>query len=159
MEAEVVKSKMTKDVIEKIIEIDKHFYHKNYEKEWYFTRYNDKNEIFLLKANGQIVGYANIISISKKLFDDILNFKYEDDYSFPETEVNVRSNYFYLPSILVLNEFRQFSVPLIKRIATEIESLKNFVAITVSREGETLARLILKPKTNSKIKVFFKEEK
>ena len=146
MEVKVIKRKMTHEIIEKIIEIDKEFYLNfdyDNEKSWYFRRYSDKNDIFLLTVEGKIVGYFLFYSISKKLFDEILSLKYDGDYAFPESEVNVKSNLFYIPSVLVSKEYRKYCVPLLKKLLKEGSKKKNLVAITVSNEGKHMAESML----------------
>ena len=110
MKVKIIKKKMTPDIIEQIIEVDKEFYQNfDYEndKPWYYKRYSDKNNIFCLYVDDKIVGYFIFYKISKRLFDDILSLKYYEDYSFPESEVNVKSNFFYMPSVVVLIKYRK----------------------------------------------------
>ena len=145
MQIEVKKTKMTKDIIKSIIEIDKTYYTNfNYTAKWYFERYSDQNEIFLLLADGKIVGYFLFIEISKSLFDDILNLKYDGDAEFSVKDWNCKSGYFYIPSVLVKKEYRRFSLPLLKRLYKEITTKDNLVAITVSKEGHRMAEKVLK---------------
>ncbi len=146
MKVKVIKRKMTHEIIEKIIEIDKKFYldfDYDNEKSWYFQRYSDKNDIFLLIVEDKIVGYFLFYSITKKLFDEILSLKYDGDYAFSESEVNVKSNFFYIPSVLVLKEYRKYCVPLLKELLKESSKKKNLVAITVSNEGKRMAESVL----------------
>ena len=143
---EVKKAKMTEDVIRSIVEIDKEFY-TNFdynEISWYFDRYNDKNEVFLLLVNNKIVGYFLFVEISKSLFNDILKLKYDNDYIFPVKDFNCKTGYFYIPSVLVKKEFCQYSLPLLKRLFKEAQTKTNLVAITVSKEGHKMAKKILK---------------
>ena len=115
----------------------------NNEKSWYFQRYSDKNDIFLLTVEDKIVGYFLFYSITKKLFDEILSLKYDGDYDFSESEVNVKSNFFYVPSVLVLKEYRKYCVPLLKKLLKESSKKKNLVAITISNEGKRMAESML----------------
>ena len=142
MEIKVLKKNMTPDIIEAIIDIDKEFYlnfdYKN-EKSWYYHRYTDKNEAFCLYVDDKMVSYFIYYRISMMLFDQILGLKYEGDYYFPESEINVKSNYFYMPSVLVAKEYRIYSVPLLRRLIVESAKKDHQVVITVSREGQRLA--------------------
>lgn len=148
MKVEVEKVKMTKSVIKSIIEIDKEFYtdfdfsnEKNLN--WYYDRYSAKNEIFVLKVNNVVAGYFLFVSISKKLFDEILHLKHFEDWTFSPTEFNQNTEYFYIPSIVVKKEYRQFALPLLRRLKQEAENKPNLVVITVTQEGHRLASNML----------------
>lgn len=163
MEIKIIKRTMSKSVIKDIIEIDKEFY-KDFDysnTEWYFKRYNNKNSIFLLMLDNKIIGYFLFYKISKKLFDDIRNLKYSGDYVFPIEEVNVKSNYYYLPSILVKKRFRQYSLILIKRLKQEIDKIENLVVITISKNGKRLAEKSLiylgSPKGEKSVNIYVKK--
>ncbi len=146
MQVEVKKVKMTDDVIMSILEIDKEFY-TNFDysdSSWYFERYSDKNDAFLLVVDGNIVGYFLIVEISKSLYDDILRLKHDHDYDFPPQEWNCKSGCFYIPSVLVKQEYRRFSLPLLERLYKEVQTKNNLVAITVSQEGHRMAEKVLK---------------
>jgi len=145
MNIQIKKQRFTKNIIEKIIEIDKTFYSgvNSYDASWYHKRYSNKNFVYLLQINNEIVGYFNLINITKNLFNDICNLKYSDDYSFPEKEVNVKSDYYYLPSILVKKEFRKHSVHLIYELYKIVSKIENLCVIAVSEEGKKLANFVL----------------
>ncbi len=140
---EVIKTKMTDDVIRSIAKIDKEFY-TEYDLSWYFERYSDKNDIFLLTKNGKIEGYFLFLEISKKLFDEICQLKYENDYDFPVSELNCESGYFYMPSVIVKKKYRNVSQALIRRLFFEAKSKQNLVVITVSNEGRRMASKALR---------------
>lgn len=161
MEIKVLKKSFTKNILEKIIEIDKTFYSDFdfNDTSWYFERYNNKNVVYVLDVDGEIVGYFNLISISKKLFDDICKLKYSQDYSFPKSEVNVDSDYFYMPSLLVKEEYRKYSMPLILKLKKVVENSKNFVVIAISKEGKILSEMCLeKLGTKGKATIFTKRQ-
>jgi len=141
MQIQVVKKRFTKQVLDKIIEIDKTFYTDfDYsDTSWYLQRYNSKNIVYLLIIDNDIVGYFNLLNISKRLFDDICDLKYSQDYSFPESEVNVDSDYIYMPSLVVKKEYRKYSIHLILKLKEVIKKSKNFVVIAISKEGKNLA--------------------
>ncbi len=147
MKIEVLKKSMTKEIIEKIIDIDKEFYvdfdYQN-NKQWYYNRYTDKNQIFLLCVNDKIVGYFLFHTITKQLFNDILSLKYDGDYNFPERSVNVQSNYFYIPSVLIKKRYRKHGVALLRRLLDEAKSKPNLVAITISKQGKRMAESMMK---------------
>lgn len=145
VQIEVKKARMTDEVIMSIVDIDKDFY-TNFDYNdlsWYFERYSDKNEVFLLLINGKIVGYFIFIEISKSLFDEILSLKYDNDYCFSSKDWNCKSGCFYIPSVLVKKEYRCFARPLLKRLYKEAQTKDNLVAITVSKEGHKMAEKVL----------------
>ncbi len=146
MQIEVKKVKMTDDVIKSIAEIDKEFY-TNFDYNdlsWYFERYSDKNEVFVLLVDEKIVGYFLFVEISKSLFDDILKLKYDSDYDCPVKDWNCKSGCFYIPSVLVKKEYRCYSKPLLRLLFREAQTKKKLAAITVSKEGHKMAETILK---------------
>lgn len=146
MKVKVLKQKMTHDIIEQIIEVDKEFYLNfdyNSEKPWYYRRYSSKNNIFCLYVDNKIVGYFLYYKISKKLFDDILHLKYDNDYDFPESETNVKSNFYYMPSVIVSKKYRNHATPLLRELIKEGTKKKHLVVITVSKEGCRLAKNML----------------
>ena len=157
MKIQVLKKRFTKDVLEKIIEIDKTFYHDFdfSETDWYFKRYNSKNIVYVLIINDEVVGYFNLLNISKKLFDDICALKYSQDYSFPESDVNVNTNYVYMPSLVVKEEYRKYSICLILKLKEVVKKSKNFVVIAVSNEGKILASKCLNKIGNKKKATIF----
>ena len=143
MRVKVLKKRITTDIIEQIIEIDKKFYLNfdyDREKSWYYQRYLDKNKIFCLYVNDKIVGYFLFYKISKTLFYDILNLKYGGDYNFPLSEINVKSNYYYMPSVIVAKEYQQYSFLLLRKLISEAYLKKHLVVITVSEKGRCLAK-------------------
>ena len=146
MKTKIIKRKMNHKIIKKIIEIDKEFYI-NFDyvngESWYFNRYSNKNEVFLLAVDKQIVGYFLFYNISEKLFNDVLNLKYSGDYTFPENEVNVKSNYYYIPSVLVAKKYREYSFLLLRKLKLECEKKQNLIAITISEEGRRMAETML----------------
>lgn len=145
MQTEVKKAKMTEQVIRSIVEIDKKFY-TNFDYNdlsWYFERYSDKNEVFLLLVDGKIVGYFLFVEISKPLFDDIVGLKYDNDFDFPAKDWNCKSGLFYIPSVVVLKEYRRFAAPLLRRLVVEAKKKDKLVALTVSKEGHRMASKFL----------------
>ena len=149
LEVTVKEVNMTNDVINQIIEIDKLFY-LNFDysnTSWYFKTYSAKNKITVLYVNNKIAGYFLFYGITKNLYNKICALKYAGDYNFPESEINVNTKYLYLPSVLVKNEYRQYSVPLILQLNRKIKELsKNntIVAIAVSEVGIRMCEKYMK---------------
>lgn len=144
---EVKEKRMTKKVINQIIEVDKTFY-KDFDFEtsssWYFQRYSSKNKVWVLEADGIVEGYCLVYSITKELFDEVCALKYSGDYDFPEDQVNVESEYFYMPSVVVKEGFRSHSMMLLAKLKQEIKKRENVVVIAISDAGKRLAGLYLK---------------
>lgn len=139
------KKTLTKAILNQIIEIDKGFY-KDFDysnTKWYFERYSKKNKAFLLYVNKQIVGYFLFVTISERLFNDILSLKYDGDYDFPHEETNVPTDFYYMPSLVVKENYRKHSLPLIVKLKQEISKKENLVVISISPAGKALARLVL----------------
>lgn len=142
--------KMTKSVIAQIIEIDKEFY-KDFDynnTKWYYTRYTNKNDVTVLCVNNKIVGYYLFYTISENLFKDICALKYVEDYSFPQDEVNVESDYFYVPSVLVKKEYKKYSLLLLLSLKKNVLDKKKLVAIAVSKNGKKMCKKYMKKMGN-----------
>lgn len=151
---EIKKFKLTKNIIDRIVELDKLFYvdfdYSNIN--WYLERYSDSNEVTTLCVNNKIVGYYILITISEKLYSDILDLKYTGDYNFPVNEINSKTNLFYNPSILVHPDFRKYSFRLIRQFKKDILNKENLVAIAISHNGKRMCekymQLVGCPKEN-----------
>lgn len=142
----IKKVKMSKHVISEIAKVDSEFY-TDFDfggLSWYLQRYSEQNDIFVLSAHEKIVGYFLFLEISKALFDDICNLKYDGDYDFPLSELNCKSGYYYMPSLVVKKEYRKYSQILIKHLLECIRKIDNLVVITVSKEGHRMAEKLLK---------------
>ena len=158
MDVRIYKKKMTNEVIREIIQIDKNVYRKfnDYDEKWYFERYSEKNDVFLLMVEKQIAGYFLFTNISQKLFDEICDLKYAEDYCFPVKELNVKSQYYYMPSIVVKKQYKKYSHYLLLKLRSELEKKKNVVVMAVSKEGVWLSEKYLthvgSPKENKNVK-------
>lgn len=146
MDIKVQTVKMTKPVIAQIIEVDKEFYADfDYSNtDWYYKRYSKNNEITVLVVDNKIVGYYLFYTVSKKLFDDICALKYFEDYSFPNSEINVDSDYYYIPSVLVKKEYQKYSIALLLHLKNSISKKDNIVAIAVSKSGQKMCQSFMK---------------
>ena len=145
MKIEVTKQPMTEPLIKQIIEIDKEFYHDFdfSDTSWYYKRYASHDDIFTLSVDGKIVGYFLFWAITKSLFKDIYALKYHGDYTFPLSQIIKKSKYYYVPSVLIRKDYRQYGFPLLKRLWQEARTKENLIAITVSPEGHKMASSIL----------------
>lgn len=163
MTVEVVKTRMYKDVIESIIEVDKTFYTDiDYSSnDWYFDRYSDKSEVTVLKVDGVICGYFIFCGIKENLFKDICELKYDNDYYFSVNDMDVDSDIKYLASVLVKEEYRKFALPLIKELDNQFKLLNSVVAIAVSEEGRKMCERYMQKlgNVNNKADVYLKTKK
>ncbi len=131
------------NLIKPIYQLDKTYYGTTVKPSWY-CRYVNKAKIVLCLENNKIVGYLIIANISKKLFCNITNLKFSGDINFNSADFLTKSHYCYLPSILILKQFRQPNLPLIM-INMALKHIKNkkICAICVSNEGTSMAKRFL----------------
>lgn len=137
---------MNDKVLNKIIEIDKNFYldFDYNDTSWYFNRYNSSRKITVLKVDNEIVGYYLFIPITKKLYEEICNLKYEGDYNFPESELYVKSNIEYIPSVLVKEEYKKYAPHLLMSLKNELKTKQTVVAIAISKEGHRMCNKVMR---------------
>ena len=158
---QVKKVIIKKKILNQIMKIDKTFYKDfDYEnnKNWYYERYMG-NPFTLLYLNKKLIGYYCVISISKSLFNEIKKGNYSEDYDFSLDQINKQnSNYFYIPSVVVLENYRQYSIPLILDLKRTINSLDNVVSIAISKAGMRMCSHFMKQSAKVKgYKIFVKE--
>lgn len=142
----VEKVKMSKSVISQIAKVDSEFY-TDFDfggLSWYLQRYSEENDIYVLSVDEKIVGYYLFLEVSKALFDDICSLKYDGDYDFPLSELNCKSGYYYMPSVVVKKKYRKYSPLLLRCLLDCVQKLDNLVVITVSKEGRKMAEKALK---------------
>ena len=154
----IEKFNLTKENLLKIIELDKTFYHdKELTRKWYFERFKDNYEGIGLFDGTKLVGYLVASPIDKKLYDDIKKGKYDNDTKFDPKYFIDESDYYYFDSILILEEYRnhEYSLAMIEKL----DPKKNYVAITISKEGFLIASLYMKKilKINETTYVFTRE--
>ena len=137
---EIKKTIMSEEIIRRVIEIDRSFYHDEHYCgiEWYFDRYNEQNEITVLLVDNMIVGYFIFYGISEKLFNRIYNLEYDEDYKFSKEDIDLDSNIKYFASVVVEESYRKFSLPLIMELKKQFVSLDSVIAIVISKEGEKM---------------------
>ena len=140
MDVEVKKLRMSKNVIEDIIEVDKTFYFDmDYSSNsWYMQRYNENFEVTVLMVGKVIVGYFIFYGIKEKLYNKICNLEYDNDYSFDNNDIDLSSNIQYLASVLVDKRYREYSFLLILELERQFKSLDKVVALVVSEEGKQM---------------------
>lgn len=158
---QVKKVIVNKKILNQIMKIDKTFYKDfDYEnnKNWYYERYIG-NQFTLLYMNKKLIGYYCYFPISKSLFNEIKKGKYSGDYDFPLDEINIqKSNYFYVPSVVVLENYRQYATPILLDMKKTIMCLDNVVAIAISNAGMRMCSFFMKESAKVKeYKIFVKE--
>ena len=155
----IEKFKLTKDNLLKVINLDKTFYHdKELTESWYFERFKSSYEGIGLFDNDNLVGYLITSPINKELYDEIKSGKYDNDIKFDPKFYEVESEYYYINSILILEPYRNkgYGLQMIKRLNPN----KNYIAITVSKEGYYLAASYMNEvlKINDSTFIFTKEK-
>lgn len=160
MKVEIKSLLMSKEILKKIIEIDKTYYlDMDYQSNWYQERYNDNNKVTVLIVDNCVVGYFVFYGISEKLFNDICNLKYDNDYYFDNKDVVYDSKYKYFASVLVKKEYRKCCLPLIVELERQFKELENVVAIAVSNEGDKMCSKYMEfiGKVNNKANIYVKK--
>lgn len=156
----IKKKYMTDKIINQISQLDNKYYKNNYSISWYKERYNKKNFVFALYDNKKMIGYICIVGIKKNLYDDIKNGKYNDDYNVDPSLFDYKSNFMYLSSINILEEYRNKKYgSLLMRYAFD-KNNNNIIAITISKEGYYLASKYMNyiRNINENVSIFEREE-
>lgn len=124
----------TKDLVGIIYDLDKIYYGDVCPKTWY-NRYVNKSNIALLKDDEQIVGYLIIANISEVLFNEIKSLKHKGDINFNASHFVKESEYVYLSSILILDNYRNKGY--YKQLMNFVPfKNKKVITICVSQAGE-----------------------
>ena len=136
----VDKVRFTKEIKIIIKELDDEIsYYTNVDISWY-DRYSDNSYIYLLKDDDKFVGYLYGAFITEKLYNSFINGEIINDYLIDKEEFVEKSNYIYLTSIVVKDEYRK------KHYGSSLQEAflkdnrgKKIVLLTVSISGYTLA--------------------
>lgn len=102
----IVKSFLTSDVIDVIINIDKSYYNDLYEEKWYKERYNRFHYAYVLMDEEKPVGYILSVPIRKQLYDAIKSGVLVNDYDVNPNMIVNESYYNYITSCVILDEYR-----------------------------------------------------
>lgn len=149
---------LNKENLIKISEIDKEFYKDDtLNIEWYLERYNDKHYAYCLIDNDNIVGYIVSVPVKKELYDAIINGVLVNDFQInPDMFIN-ESNYHYIISYLLKEEYRykKYGHILLKAALKDLED-KQACCLTITKAGYSLASKYMKleKKLNEEIAVF-----
>ena len=101
------KIKFTKEIKSIIKNLDDEIsYYTNVDISWY-DRYSDNSYIYLLKDDDKFVGYLYGAFITEKLYNSFINGEIINDYLIDKEEFVEKSNYIYLTSIVVKDEYRK----------------------------------------------------
>lgn len=134
----IVKTFLTKDVLEKIWELDKTFYKKVNDISWCMERYNKFHYAYLLKDGEKIVGYILAVPIRKQLYDAIKSGVLMDVNDVNPNMIVNESYYNYIASIVILPEYRSKGYGK-SMLETLLDNGRGFyIAITISKEGYNL---------------------
>lgn len=139
------KVKFTKEIKRIIKNLDDEIsYYTNVNISWY-DRYSDNSYIYLLKDDNKIVGYLYGAFITKKLYNSFINGEIINDYLIDNEEFISNSDYIYLTSIVVKNEYRNNHYgSLLQEKFLKDNKDKKIVVLTVSNSGYALANKYFK---------------
>ena len=154
---EIIEKKLTKENLLKIKEIDDTFYKDTVvDLEWYLERYNESHQGIFLQDGEKIVGYLVVVPIKKELYDAITNGVITGDISINPSMFLTSSNYYYIVSCVILEEYR-YGTLMMEKLFQNTKG--KFCVLTISDKGYHLAQkfLDLKMKINDKVSVFEKE--
>lgn len=141
----VDKVKFTKEIKRIIKNLDDEIsYYTSVDVSWY-DRYSDNSYIYLLKDDDKIVGYIYGSFITEKLYNSLLNGEIINDYLINKEEFVENSDYIYLTSIVVNEEYRNKHYgSLLQEKFLKDNKDKNIVALSVSNSGYNLANKYFK---------------
>lgn len=136
----VDKVKFTKEIKRIIKNLDDEIsYYTNVDISWY-NRYSDNSYIYLLKDNDKIVGYLYGTFITEKLYNLFINGKIINDYLIDKEEFLQSSDYIYLTSIVIKDEYRNKHYgSLLQEKFLKDNKDKKIVVLTISNSGYNLA--------------------
>lgn len=158
---DILEIKLTKENLSIIKNIDETFYKdERFTLDWYQERYKDYHDGFLLKdENNCYVGYLVYVPVKKELYDMFVNGKLSDDVEIDSKLIIEKSDYIYIVSIVILEEYRRkgYGTKMLNRLF-EISKAKNFCSISVSKDGYNLLKkkLYVTKKVNDKVYAFEK---
>lgn len=136
----VDKVKFTKEIKRIIKNLDDEIsYYTNVDISWY-NRYSDNSYVYLLKDNDKIVGYLYGTFITEKLYNLFINGKIINDYLIDKEEFLQSSDYIYLTSIVIKDEYRNKHYgSLLQEKFLKDNKDKKIVVLTISNSGYNLA--------------------
>lgn len=155
----IIKSFLTNDVIDMIINIDKTFYEKVNDEKWYKERYNRFHYAYILMDEEKPVGYILSVPIRKQLYDAIKSGVLINDTDVNPNMIVNESYYNYITSCVILEEYRNKGYGK-NLLETLLQNGRGFyIALTISNNGYKLARTYMDEmlKINNLMYVFEKE--
>lgn len=136
---EILKVKMSEIIKQEILVIDaKHYIDSIVPISWY-DRYDKNTEVILLKTYCDLtVGYLIIAGIKKELYDSFKNGVLVGDVCINPNMFDGKSNYRYLPSIVIIEEYRSMLFGGLMLDLALKYYYKNVIAISTSKGGYAL---------------------
>ena len=137
---EIKEVSMTKEVLEKIREIDLNVYPNIGPIDWYLARYKPWHTALAAMAGGEIVGYIASLPARKELYDAIINGVLIDDLGINPDMFLKESEYRYIGSVVLKPEYRGRNIG--RRLLDafiETHGDKRVCMIAVSKAGHRLA--------------------
>lgn len=137
---EIKEVSMTKEVLEKIREIDLKVYPNIGPIDWYLARYKPWHTALAAMEGGELVGYIASLPAKKELYDAILNGVLIDDLGINPDMFLKDSEYCYVGSVVLKPEYRGRNIS--RRLLDafiETHGDKKVCLIAVSREGRIIA--------------------
>lgn len=141
----VDKVKFTKEIKKKIKSLDDEIdSYTSVDLSWY-DRYSDDSYVYLLKDDKKIIGYLYGAFITKKLYNSFVDGKIISDCLIDEKEFVENSNYVYLSSIVIKEEYRNKNYgSLLQESFLKDNKEKRIVLLTISNSGYSLANKYFK---------------
>ena len=137
---EIKEVSMTKEVLERIREIDIKVYPNIGPIDWYLARYKPRNTALIAMDGGELVGYIASLPAKKELYDAIAGGVLIDDLGINPDMFPEDSEYCYVGSVVLKPEYRGMNIS--RRLLdafVETHRDKKICMIAVSREGRRLA--------------------
>lgn len=134
----IKKEKMTDEILKKIMYIDEMFYNEKFSFSYYRERYSVDSILYCLYDDNKLVGYITKYGIKESLYNDLIKGLYESDFEFNVNLLDDNSNYIYISSIIILNEYRKkgYGNKLLEKILSEKN--KKYVAMSITEDGFNL---------------------
>lgn len=104
-EIKYIETKVTKEIIDLIYDLDKKYYKIKVPKKWY-NRYKYAT-VILAKTNDKIIGYALYSPIKEVAYRAIYNEVFIGDININEEMFVEKSLYHYLASVVIIPEYRR----------------------------------------------------
>lgn len=134
----IKEEKLNDKIINEIMNIDKLFYKEDLSFEYYKERYSNANVAYCLYNENKMVGYVSKYGIKESLYNDLISGLYASDFDFDITLIDDYSDYIYISSIIILDNYRKqgYGIRLLDKVLNE--KSKKYVAMAISNDGFNL---------------------